>query len=74
MDLIVKVSSSGPRAPLSELLSLPLGLDVWEVKPDNLVLRALKNRKSIVCREWANACRAVTGYGFLRFLRTFASG
>ena len=40
MNLIVKVSSTSPRAPLSDLLLLPMGLDVWEVKPEYLVLRA----------------------------------
>jgi carboxypeptidase T len=40
MNLIVKVSSTNPRAPLSDLLRLPMGLDVWEVKPEHLVLRA----------------------------------
>ena len=40
MNLIVKVSSETPRAPLLQLLRVPLGLDVWEVKPDYLVLRA----------------------------------
>jgi len=40
MNLIVQVTSSDPRAALSDLLRLPLGLDVWEVKPDHVVLRA----------------------------------
>ena len=40
MELIVKVTSSDPAVPLSDLLRLPLGLDVWEVKPDHLILRA----------------------------------
>ena len=40
MELIVKVTSPGLRAPLVDLLRLPLGLDVWEVKPDHLILRA----------------------------------
>ena len=40
MNLIVKVSSKAPRASLLQLLYVPLGLDVWEVKPDHLVLRA----------------------------------
>ncbi len=38
--LIVKVTSTGPRAPLDRLLTTPLGLDVWEVKPDHAVLQA----------------------------------
>lgn len=40
MELIVKVTSPGLRAPLADLLRLPLGLDVWEVKSDHLILRA----------------------------------
>jgi len=40
MELIVKVTSPGLRTPLADLLRLPLGLDVWEVKPDHLILRA----------------------------------
>lgn len=39
MNLILKVTSTDPRAPLSDLLHLPLGLDVWEVKPDHVILR-----------------------------------
>jgi carboxypeptidase T len=40
MELIVKVTSATPTTPLSDLLRLPLGLDIWEVKPDYLILRA----------------------------------
>ena len=40
MELIVRVTSPGLRAPLADLLRIPLGLDVWEVKPDHLILRA----------------------------------
>lgn len=40
MELIVKVTSPGLRTPLADLLRLPLGLDVWEAKPDHLILRA----------------------------------
>ena len=40
MNLILHVTSTTPRLPLSELLRQPLGLDVWEVKSDHLVLRA----------------------------------
>jgi carboxypeptidase T len=40
MNLIVKVSTRDQRAPLSQLLEVPLGIDVWEVQPDYLVLRA----------------------------------
>jgi len=40
MSVIAKVTSTSPRAPLSQLLTTPLGLDVWEVKTDHLVLQA----------------------------------
>jgi carboxypeptidase T len=40
MELIVKVTPTGLRTPLADLLRLPLGLDVWEAKPDHLILRA----------------------------------
>jgi hypothetical protein len=36
MTLILKVTSTDPRVPLSQLLQLPLGLDVWEVTPDHI--------------------------------------
>src|SRR3954451_24807436 len=39
-SLIARVTSRSPRAPLTRLLTAPLGLDVWEVKPDHLVLQA----------------------------------
>ena len=38
-SLIARVTSTGPRAPLSRLLAVPLGLDVWEVDVDYVVLR-----------------------------------
>jgi carboxypeptidase T len=38
--LIVRVTSTGARTPLARLLTAPLGLDVWEVKPDFIVLQA----------------------------------
>ncbi|BCH20798.1 M14 family metallopeptidase [Mesorhizobium sp. L-8-3] len=39
MSLIAKVTSSGPQKPLGNVLRVPLGIDVWEVKPDHLILR-----------------------------------
>ena len=39
MNLIAKVRSSGPQKPLGDVLRVPLGIDVWEVKPDHLILR-----------------------------------
>ena len=65
----MKVSSSGPRAPLSELLSLPLGLDVWEVKPEYLVLRAEESQIDRLQRM-GYACEQLQDTA--SFLRTFA--
>jgi carboxypeptidase T len=39
-SLIARVTSITARAPLARLLAAPLGLDVWEVKPDFVVLQA----------------------------------
>ena len=38
--LIARVTSTGPRAPLSRLVTSPLGLDVWEVDAEYVVLQA----------------------------------
>ncbi|MGY1703870.1 M14 family metallopeptidase [Geodermatophilus sp. SYSU D00697] len=38
--LIARVTSTSARAPLARLLTAPLGLDVWEVRSDHLVLQA----------------------------------
>jgi carboxypeptidase T len=40
MELIAKITSPGPQTPLANVLRVPLGVDVWEVKPDYLILRA----------------------------------
>ena len=40
MSLIVKVTAPSERVSLGRLVAAPLGLDVWEVRPDHLVLRA----------------------------------
>jgi carboxypeptidase T len=40
MDLIARITSPSAQKSLAELLRVPLGLDVWEVKPDHLILRA----------------------------------
>jgi carboxypeptidase T len=40
MTLIAKVTAAAPRVSLARLLEVPLGLDVWEVKSDHVVLRA----------------------------------
>jgi len=40
MSIITEISSDDPRQSLAKLLQIPLGLDVWEVKPERLVARA----------------------------------
>jgi carboxypeptidase T len=39
VNLIARVTSPGPQKPLGDVLRVPLGIDVWEVKPDHLILR-----------------------------------
>ena len=39
-DIIVEVVSKTAGRSLNRLLEVPLGIDVWETKPDRLVLRA----------------------------------
>src|SRR4029450_13903220 len=40
MTVIARVTSQDPQLILAPLLTAPLGLDVWEVKPDHMVLQA----------------------------------
>ena len=40
MTVIARVTSEDPHVMLVQLLTAPLGLDVWEVKPDHVVLQA----------------------------------
>jgi len=40
VTVIANVTTADPRAPLSRLLTAPLGLDVWETGEEHLVLRA----------------------------------
>ena len=40
MTVIARVTSQVPQVMLVQLLTAPLGLDVWEVKPDHVVLQA----------------------------------
>jgi carboxypeptidase T len=39
MNLIARVTAPGPQKPLGDILRAPLGIDVWEVKPNHLILR-----------------------------------
>ncbi|MEU7811102.1 M14 family metallopeptidase [Pseudonocardia sp. NPDC049154] len=39
-SVIVRVTPTSARSPLSRLITLPLGLDLWEVRPDHAVLQA----------------------------------
>jgi carboxypeptidase T len=40
MTVIAKVTVAAPQVSLAQLLEVPLGLDVWEVAADHVVLRA----------------------------------
>jgi carboxypeptidase T len=40
VNIVYTVRSDSPQASLAQLLHLPLGLDVWQVKADHVVLRA----------------------------------
>jgi carboxypeptidase T len=40
MEIIAEIRSEDPARPLAKLLAMPLGIDVWEVKTDKLVVRA----------------------------------
>jgi carboxypeptidase T len=40
VNIVYTVRSDSPQAPLAQLLQLPLGLDIWQVKADHVVLRA----------------------------------
>jgi carboxypeptidase T len=40
LTVIVKVTPEDPSVALAQLVTAPLGLDVWEVKPDHVVLQA----------------------------------
>ena len=39
MNLIARITSPGLQKQLADVLRVPLGIDVWEVKPDHLILR-----------------------------------
>ena len=70
MKLILKVTATDPRVPLLQLLQRPLGLDVWEVKPDHMIVRASEAQADRLQR---------TGYGVEQlhltetYLSTFAT-
>jgi carboxypeptidase T len=40
VNIVYTVRSESPQAPLAQLLHLPLGLDIWQVEEDHVVLRA----------------------------------
>ena len=45
MDIVYIVRSDSPQAPsLTQLIDLPLGLDVWQVKADHVILRAAEEQ------------------------------
>lgn len=49
-DIIAKVSARGPRVSLEGLLTLPLQLDIWETRPDHVVLRADEQQLELLTR------------------------
>ena len=45
MNIVYAVRSDSPQAPpLARLIDLPLGLDIWQVKTDHVVLRAAEEQ------------------------------
>jgi carboxypeptidase T len=40
VNIVYTVRPDSPQAPLAQLLQLPLGLDIWQVRGDHVVLRA----------------------------------
>ena len=38
-SIVARVTSTGTEAPLARLLTAPLGLDVWELTAEHVVLR-----------------------------------
>ena len=45
MNIVYTVRSDSPQAPpLARLIDLPLGLDIWQVKTDHVVLRAAEEQ------------------------------
>jgi carboxypeptidase T len=45
MNIVYTVRSDSPQAPpLARLIDLPLGLDIWQVKADHVVLRAAEEQ------------------------------
>src|SRR5215210_1540795 len=45
MSIVYAVRADSPQAPpLARLIDLPLGLDIWQVKADHVVLRAAEEQ------------------------------
>jgi carboxypeptidase T len=45
MNIVYTVRADSPQAPaLAQLIDLPLGLDIWQVKADHIVLRAAEEQ------------------------------
>lgn len=74
MNLILHVTSPTPRLPLSQLLRQPLGLDVWEVKPDHLVLRAAEPQAERLQRLGYRVEQLQLTEAFLSTFATAAAG
>ena len=53
MNIVYTVRSESPQAPLAQLLQLPLGLDIWQVEEDHVVLRA--EEAQAARQQWLSA-------------------
>lgn len=49
-DIIAKVTTRGPRSSLDRILTLPLALDIWETRPDHVVLRASEQQLDLLAQ------------------------
>jgi hypothetical protein len=49
-DIIAKVTERGPRGSLDRILTLLLALDIWETRPDHVVLRASEQHLDLLAQ------------------------
>jgi len=52
VNIVYTVRSESPQAPLAQLLQLPLGLDIWQVEEDHVVLRADEAQAARRASSW----------------------
>lgn len=61
MSIVYAVRADSPQAPpLARLIDLPLGLDIWQVKEDHVVLRAAEEQ-ALRLRQMGYTTEAVVG-------------